>query len=69
MDGLDLGGIHGDAGGGDGVPQVGHGVHPKTALGAFDEQPVLPQELEDDAEVPEMICLGDAIDQDVIEKD
>jgi hypothetical protein len=51
------------------VAQIGNGVHPKTALEALDEQAVLAQELEDDAQVAEMICPGGTIDQDVIEKD
>ena len=31
------------------MPQVGDGLHPKTALRALDEQLVLAQELEDHA--------------------
>ena len=62
MDGLNLGGIHGDAGRGDDVAKVGHGVHPDGALRALHEQTVLVEELEYDAEVPEMVCPSGAVD-------
>ena len=55
LDRLHLGGIHGDAGLGDDMPQVGDGGDPKSALRTLDEEPVLMQHGEDGTEVPKMI--------------
>ena len=54
-DRLDLGGIHGDAGVGDDVAEVGDGGFPEGALRAFDEQVVLLQHAEDGSKMEKVV--------------
>ena len=58
MDGLYFGRIHGHARRGDGVPQVGNSVHAEGALGALDEEVMLPEQHEDDAEMAQVVRPG-----------
>ena len=55
VDGLYLGRIHGHSRRGYGVPQVGDGVH---AEGALDEEAMLTEHREDDAEVAQVVRPG-----------
>jgi hypothetical protein len=66
---LHLGRIHGDTSRRDDVPQVRDRVDAERALGTLDEEPVLPQNGEDDASVSELVHPGRAVDEYVIEKD
>jgi hypothetical protein len=57
-DGLHLGRIHGHARRRDGVAEVGDGVHAKSALGTLNEETVLSEHREDDAEVAQVVRPG-----------
>jgi hypothetical protein len=68
MDGLDLGRIHGHTRPGYSVPEVGDSVHAKRALGALDEETMLAEHREDDAEVQQVVRLGGAVYQNIIKE-
>jgi hypothetical protein len=65
---LDLEFIHCGALGGDDVAQVHHGAGAKHALGALDEEAVLQERREDQANVSQMFRPRRAVDRNVVEK-
>jgi hypothetical protein len=69
MDGLDLGWLHGHTHRGYGVPEVGDSVHAERALGTLDEETMLAEHREDDAELPQVVCLGGAVYQNIVKED
>jgi hypothetical protein len=66
---LHLGGIHGDVGGGDDVPQVRDGAGVELALGPLDEEAVLMKNVEDGAHMVKVVGPRGAVDEDVVEED
>jgi hypothetical protein len=66
MDGLDLGRIHGHTRPGYSVPEVGDSVHAKRAL---EEETMLAEHHEDDAEVPQVVRPGYAVYQNIVKED
>jgi hypothetical protein len=66
MDGLDLDRIHGHTRPGYSVPEVGDSVHAKRTLGALDEETMLAEHREDDAEVPQVVRPGGAVYQNIV---
>jgi hypothetical protein len=69
VDGLDLGRIHGHTRHGYGVPKVGDTVHAKRARGVLDEETMLAEHREDDAEVTQVVRLGGVVYQNIIKED
>jgi hypothetical protein len=66
---LYLGRIHGDAGGGDDVTEVGDGVGTELALLSLDEEAVLVENVKDGTHMTKVIGPHGAIGEDIIEED
>jgi hypothetical protein len=69
VDGLDLGRIHGHTRRGYGVPEVGDSVHAERALGALDEEKMLVEHRDDDAEVTQVVRPEGAVYQNITKED